>query len=172
MGTWLLRKARNAGIRVLGDSGTTIRGGNWSGNDTCWRMALDLNRALLYGNPDGSWRESGSRKPYLAIVDGIVGGQGNGPLCPDPVESGVLLAGDNPAIVDALAARVMGLDAAQLPIVTQAFSRHRWPIGEGELADIVASVHGGSILKGIDEIRPAIEGGFVPHFGWPSLALR
>ncbi len=29
----------------------TIRNGNWQGNDTCWRMALDLNRALLYGEP-------------------------------------------------------------------------------------------------------------------------
>ena len=47
-----------AGMRVLGDSRTTIRNGDWQGNDTCWRMALDLNRALLYGNPDGTWRDA------------------------------------------------------------------------------------------------------------------
>ena len=34
----------------------TIRNGNWQGNDTCWRMALDLNRALRFANRDGSLR--------------------------------------------------------------------------------------------------------------------
>jgi hypothetical protein len=48
-------------------------------------MVLDLNRALLYGNMDGSWREAGQAKNYLTIVDGIVGGDGNGPLYPAPV---------------------------------------------------------------------------------------
>jgi glycosyltransferase involved in cell wall biosynthesis len=50
-------------------------------------MVLDLNHALLYGNMDGSWREAGQAKNYLTIVDGIVGGEGNGPLCPAPVKS-------------------------------------------------------------------------------------
>ena len=63
VGTWFYRKARHAGIKVLGDSEKAIRNGNWSGNDTCWRMALDLNRALLYGNPDGTWRERGIPNP-------------------------------------------------------------------------------------------------------------
>ena len=110
LGTWLYRKMRNAGKVALGDSETVIRNGNWAGNDTCWRMALDLNRSLLYGNPDGSLREAGKAKHYLAIVDGIIGGQGNGPLCPDPVGSNVLIAGTDPAAVDAVAARLMGFD--------------------------------------------------------------
>ena len=107
----------------------------------------------------------------MAIVDGIVGGEGNGPLCPEPVDSGVLLAGTNPAVVDALAATVMGLDSAQLPIVSQAFARHRWPIGDGEIDDIVAVRHGGTNRQGIREIRPCVEGGFNPHFGWQDVAL-
>lgn len=172
VGTWLYRKARNAGVKMLGDSSNTIRGGNWSGNNTCWRMALDLNRALLYGNPDGTWRENGAKKPYLAIVDGIVGGDGNGPVCPDPVKSGVLLAGDNPAVVDALAARIMGLDSAKLPIVADAFDEHRWPIGEGDIDDIVVAMHGSSTQHKITDIEPVVEGGFKPHFGWPDLPLK
>ena len=58
VGTFAFRKMRNAWERVLGDNATVVRNGNWHGNDTCCGMALDLNRALLYGNPDGTWREA------------------------------------------------------------------------------------------------------------------
>lgn len=169
VGTWAYRKMRNAGKQVLGDSETVVRNGNWSGNDTCWRMALDLNRALLYANSDGSWRDAVEPKLYLAIVDGIVGGEGNGPLCPDPVESHVLVSGNNPAHVDAVVATLMGFDPADIPIVANAFADHRWPIATALLDRIEvldARVGSGSIPLG--DVAPAIEGGFTPHFGWTA----
>lgn len=169
LGTWAYRKARRAGKLVLGDSDTVIRNGNWSGNDTCWRMALDLNRCLLYGNRDGSWREDGARKRYLAIVDGILGGEGNGPLCPEPVRAGILASGTNPAVLDAVAARLMGFSLEDLPIVTQAFEAHRWPIADCRIEDITIydGRVGGSV--GLHDLAPAIPGGFKPHFGWDLL---
>jgi hypothetical protein len=42
--------------KILGETGKVIRSGNWHGNDTIWRMILDLNKILLYGNPDGTMR--------------------------------------------------------------------------------------------------------------------
>jgi uncharacterized protein (DUF362 family) len=58
-----------------------VRSGNWHGNDTCWRMVLDLNKASSF---DGSGRPRSTPRRYLAIVDGIIGGEGNGPMAPDP----------------------------------------------------------------------------------------
>jgi hypothetical protein len=170
VGPWVYRKARKAGTLALGDSDTVVRNGNWQGNDTCWRMALDLNRALLYGNSDGSWREAaGPVKRYLALVDGVVGGQGNGPLCPDPAPSGVLLGGRNPAVVDAVAARLMGFDPADLPIVTGAFAPHRWPIASLAIEDVVVEdARAGREIR-LAQLAPAVPGGFAPHFGWTSL---
>ncbi len=169
LGTWIYRKMRNAGKQVLGGSESVVRNGNWSGNDTCWRMALDLNRALLYSNSDGTWRDSFHPKAYLAIVDGIIGGEGNGPLCPDPVQSNVLVSGTNPAEVDAVVARLMGFDPNQIPIVRHAFAPHRWPITTKKMEDItVFDGRVGSDVKLMD-LAPAIQGGFVPHFGWPEL---
>jgi hypothetical protein len=81
---------------LLGGDGPTIRNGNWQGNDTCWRMALDLNRALLFANRDGTLRTASQPKRYFCIIDGIIGGQGNGPTDPEPVFSNVLIAGGNP----------------------------------------------------------------------------
>jgi len=169
LGTWLYRKARRVGLQVLGDSESVMRHGNWQGNDTCWRMALDLNRALLYGRADGGWNAAGNPRNYLAIVDGIVGGQGNGPLCPDPADSRVLLAGSNPAEVDALACRLMGFDPEDLPIVARAFDAHRWPIGTRPLASLrVHDARAGSEIA-LRDVAPALPGGFAPHFGWTRL---
>lgn len=169
VGNWVYRKLRNTGKAMLGDSEQTVRNGNWHGNDTCWRMALDLNRALLYGNPEGSWREAVAPKAYFAVVDGIIGGEGNGPICPDPVESGVLLTGINPAVVDAVAARLMGFDPEDLPIVREAFGTHRWPIAAGKWQDHVANDHRISQSRELSEITPAVPGGFKPHFGWTPI---
>lgn len=169
VGTWLYRKARNVGKQVLGDSDQVVRNGNWHGNDSCWRMALDLNRALLYGEANGAWRESGEAKHYLAIVDGIIGGEGNGPLCPDPVASGVLLSGNNPAAVDALACRLIGFDPSSVPIVAHAFAEHRWPIATSPLDDLrVNDARVGAELP-LSKVAPAVPGGFKPHFGWSAL---
>ena len=48
-------------------------------------------------------------RPDFAIVDGIVGMEGNGPIQGRPKASGVLVAGDDPVAVDATCARIMGL---------------------------------------------------------------
>ena len=169
LGPWLFRKLRNTGKRVLGGSESTVRNGNWHGNDTCWRMALDLNRALLHGTAEGAWCEAPRAKHYLAIVDGIVGGEGNGPLSPVAVDSGVLLAGTNPAEVDAAACRLMGFDPARVPIVKHAFDEHRWPIAATSLDSVtVADSRAGSDIP-LSEVAPAKAGGFEAHFGWTIL---
>jgi uncharacterized protein (DUF362 family) len=48
-------------------------------------------------------------RPDFAIVDGIVGMEGNGPIQGAPKASGVLVFGTDPVAVDATCCRVMGL---------------------------------------------------------------
>lgn len=170
VGTWIFRKMRIAGKVVLGDSETVVRNGNWHGNDTCWRMALDLNRALLYANLDGSWRDKPDAKPYLAIVDGIVGGEGNGPLCPDPVSSSVLLGGTDPAAVDAAACRLMGFDPWSLPLVRHAFAEGDRPISAVRPDDVRVWDERAGREVSLAELEPSVPGGFQPHFGWEAKA--
>ena len=40
----------------FGKTDNTIRSGNWYGNDTLWRMVLDLNKVLFYAEIDGNLR--------------------------------------------------------------------------------------------------------------------
>ncbi len=167
LGPWLFRKMRNAGMRVLGDSDQTVRNGNWSGNDTCWRMALDLNRALLYADRDGAWGDT--PRPYLAIVDGITGGERNGPLCPDPVHSEVLFGGGDPASVDAAACRLMGFDPAAVPLVAGAFAPHEWPVAPCALDEVRVHDARTGTETGLAALTETVAGGFEPHFGWREL---
>lgn len=50
----------------------------------------------------------------FAIVDGIVGMEGNGPIQGTPKRAGVLIFGEDPVAVDATAARLMRIDPAKV----------------------------------------------------------
>jgi uncharacterized protein (DUF362 family) len=55
--------------------------GNWHGNDSAWRMAIDLYRLFLYADQEGRLHTRPVRRVF-SIVDGITAGKGNGPLVP------------------------------------------------------------------------------------------
>ena len=46
----------------------------------------------------------------LTIIDGVLAGEGEGPLAPGDVPLGAILAGTDPVAVDCLAVRLMGFD--------------------------------------------------------------
>ena len=75
---------------------------HWAGID---RAILDINAAA---------------RPDFAIVDGIVGMEGNGPTQGQPRASGVLIFGDDPVAVDATCCRVMGLRPEGVPYLARA----------------------------------------------------
>jgi len=135
-------------------------------------MVHDLNRALLYGNPDGTWRRPSEAKNCLIIVDGIVSGEGNGPLEADAVRSRVLFAGDNAAEVDAVACKLMGFNPNLIPLVREAFAPHSLPLCSQRMTDVTVS--DGRVGKKIplEEVVPAIPEGFRPHFGWKNILSR
>jgi uncharacterized protein (DUF362 family) len=101
--------------------------GSWSGNDTVWRMALDLNRILLYGRPDGTMADSPQRL-ILSVIDAIVAGQGEGPLAPEPLPLSLLLMGANPAALDWVGAALLGFNPNAVPLTLSAFRMSQWPL--------------------------------------------
>jgi uncharacterized protein (DUF362 family) len=164
-GTGIAKILRKRGKEIFGSEDSTIRSGNWYGNDTTWRMTLDLNRCLLYGNIDGTFR-SNNPKRYYAVIDGEIGMEGAGPMNGDPKECGVFISGNDPASVDAVAATVMGFDWKKLPVIREAFSPHKFPISDNdsETIQIVSDVcdWSGSLV----DLRNKQHLDFIPHFGW------
>jgi uncharacterized protein (DUF362 family) len=81
----------------------------WPKNALHWagltRSILDINATV---------------RPDFAIVDGIIGMEGHGPIQGAPKTSGVLVAGDDPVAVDATCARIMGLVPERVDYLAQA----------------------------------------------------
>lgn len=63
---------------------------------------------------------AGAVRPSYAIVDGIVGMEGNGPISGEPVESGVLVFADDPVAADSIGASLMGSDPERIPYIAEA----------------------------------------------------
>ena len=124
--TWLLRQF-DRGVRKLLQLGGGVASGSWRGNDTAWRMSIDLARITLYGTPEGTMSEQRQREHYL-LTDGIVAGEGQGPLDPTPVHFGWLAFSRQLAAGDLANAMVMGFAADELPIVREALVPRRWSL--------------------------------------------
>jgi uncharacterized protein (DUF362 family) len=168
VGSWVHRVARGVGKPVFGDTESTVRSGNWFGNDTIWRMCLDLNKIVFYGNADGSLRDPQrqSRKRHYVLVDGILAGEGRGPLNPDPVAAGVVLFGVHPPSVDAACAYLMGFDPDKVPIVARAFQCRNFPLSDYAWRDIVVRSNDAAWDRLMVEISASDTFHFEPHFGW------
>jgi uncharacterized protein (DUF362 family) len=59
-------------------------------------------------------------RPSLAIIDGVVGMQGDGPINGDPVQSGVVIVSRDPVAADVTGARLMGMDPERVPYLMDA----------------------------------------------------
>jgi uncharacterized protein (DUF362 family) len=153
---------KKLGRLYFGDTQKVVRSGNWHGNDTCWRMVLDLNKCLFFFGGDGKPRKKPLR--YLAVVDGIIGGEGNGPMAPDPKPAGVILAGSNPAAVDAVAAAIMGFDMHKIRLLENAFKLRMKNFVPFQSEDIRIDSNKAAWNGSIAQLAEALD--FKPHFGW------
>ena len=115
----LMRFARRLENAVRGNS--FVRSGNWYGNDTTWRMVLDLNRCLYYSDASGLHLDAERPvRTVLTVLDGVVAGEGEGPLAPRDRPLGVVLAATDPVALDLVALRLMGFDERRVAKVREA----------------------------------------------------
>ncbi len=154
------------GRKVFGDTTRVIRSGNWHGNDTLWRMVLDLNKVLAYANADGTLRDVAT-KPYIGIVDAIVAGEGEGPLTPDAIRMGLVIAGTNAVAIDAVCAATMGFAPELIPSVAHAFAIQRYPLIPTQLDAIRACIEGAEYR--VDDLPAEYVTRCRPQFGWAQL---
>lgn len=154
------------GKKVFGTNSETIRGGSWYGNDTLWRTILDINKVLLYSNPDGSMRPDdwSSAKKYISIVDGIIAGSGDGPKSPDAVKMGYLFCGLNPVSVDYICAYFMGYDPEKIPSIKHSFGVKRFSLANFNKDDIVLRLGDKNII--LNDLPKEQIVNVLPHRGW------
>ncbi|MGD0486839.1 MAG: DUF362 domain-containing protein [Syntrophorhabdales bacterium] len=102
--------------------------GSWEGNDTLWRTILDVTRILQYYDRSHSSMSNSRQREILTIVDGIVAGEGDGPLAPTSRNAGVIIAGADLVATDATIAKLIGIDIRRIPSIVKATGLRRWPL--------------------------------------------
>jgi hypothetical protein len=127
-------------------------------------MVLDLNKCLFSFGADGEPRRRPLR--YLALVDGIVAGDGSGPLEPDRKPCGLLIGGVNPVGVDTVCAELMGFDYSSLPSLRAAWQICDLPLVDFAATDIRCASNEPSWSGSFGALQRAKHMGFRPHFGW------
>lgn len=104
---------------------------HWAGVTVSLKNMFGIVPGMVYGWPKNVLHWAGIHEsvvdinsslpaPQFAIVDGIVGMEGNGPIQGDPKPCGVLVFGDDLVAVDATAARLMSIDPRQIKYLEHA----------------------------------------------------
>jgi hypothetical protein len=137
----------------------------WYGNDTLWRTLMDLNRIAFYADKNGNLQDSVQRN-YFGFIDGIIGGEKDGPVSPDPVPAGVLLAGHNSVGLDIVGSTLMGFDFEKIPMIRNAFNNNGCglPLFRGGKEDIRVIDKKG--VFNLDEYKQVRNLHFEPHPSW------
>lgn len=93
--------------------------GSWYGNDTVWRTILDINTILFFADSEGMVHGKPQRN-ILYLVDGIIAGEGEGPLEPHNRHLGLIAAGENPLAADLAICHLIGFDYTKIPSLSKA----------------------------------------------------
>ena len=106
---------------------------HWAGVTLSMKNLFGVMPGAVYGWPKNVLHFAGIEPsildinatvhPDFAIIDGIVGMDGDGPIMGDPVASGVVVMGRSAVAVDATACRVMGIDPAKVGYLQTADGR-------------------------------------------------
>ncbi len=93
---------------------------HWTGATLSMKNLFGVMPGRYYGWPKNVLHKVGIQnsildinatlKPHFAIVDGIIGMEGDGPIMGQPKQVGVLVMGHNLPAVDATCCRIMGID--------------------------------------------------------------
>jgi uncharacterized protein (DUF362 family) len=105
---------------------------HWAGVTLSLKNCFGCLPGRIYGWPKNALHWAGLEqsiidvaaavRPRYAIVDGIIGMQGNGPISGTPIAPGLLVFGDDPVAADAVSARLMGFDPQKVPYIAEAGS--------------------------------------------------
>jgi uncharacterized protein (DUF362 family) len=117
---------------------------HWAGATLAMKNLFGLVPGGVYGWPKNVLHWAGIAESIVdlhhlfprqfAIVDGIVGMEGNGPIQGTPKQAGVLVAGSDVVAVDATCCRIMGIDPKKVGYL--ALARGIGNLGESSFAQI------------------------------------
>ena len=142
---------------------------HWVGATLSMKNFFGIVPGAVYGWPKNPLHWAGIHEviadlqklvpPTFAIVDGIVGMEGNGPIQGQAKHAGLVVTGSDLAAVDATCCRIMGIDPAMVGYL--GLVRKSWQLAEGA-------------IEQIGELPAAVRTDFalIPEFSDLRLALK
>ena len=137
---------------------------HWAGATISLKNLFGILPGICYGWPKNElhWRGIPNSvvdiactcTPHLAIVDGIVGMEGDGPLAGSAKHVGALVMGADLVAVDATCCRLMGLPPERLPTLVFAALKRLGRLKEAEIPQLGESV---AALATQFELPPQVE---------------
>ncbi|HYG21393.1 MAG TPA: DUF362 domain-containing protein [Verrucomicrobiae bacterium] len=122
---------------------------HWAGVTLSMKNLFGVMPGSYYGWPKNVLHQAGlneciadialNLRPQLAIVDGIVGMEGDGPIMGDPVDAGVIVMGTDLPAVDATCARIMDVDPARVQHLHMA-GKEGFAIDEARITQVGESI--------------------------------
>jgi uncharacterized protein (DUF362 family) len=136
-------------------------GGAWHGNQTLWRMIYDLNLVMQCADAAGHLQETPARRCFC-LVDGLISGEGNGPLQPLPRETDWLVVGEDPFAIDAILCWFMGFDPEKVPALARR-GEYAGPVwGDFDFEELEVELDGQTARVAASPLNLR----FVPPPGW------
>lgn len=139
--------------------------GSWWGNTTISKTIVDLNQAVLYSDRSGKLAREPQRR-LLFLVDGIVCGEGEGPMAATAKRCDLLLWGTNAYVVDLAVTRFMGFEPAKIDVLRTASSLRALPLFRGAEEDIRVYEAGKDEPMTLHALAQIMRHHFVPSSGW------
>jgi len=106
---------------------------HWAGVTLSMKNLFGLMPGSFYGWPKNVLHHAGIEeciyditatvRPHFAIMDGVIGMEGDGPIMGAPKEAGVIVMGRNFPAVDATCSRVMGIDPGRVGYLADSSGR-------------------------------------------------
>ena len=139
--------------------------GSWWGNRTISRTVNDLNRAVIYGDKQGTLRDTPQRK-ILYMVDGIICGEGEGPMGATAKRCNMLVWASNAFAADMVVVTLMGFDHTLIDTlkVCQTILKYKVFGGTPEEIRIRTNLETGQ--HSLSTIRRILKFTFIPPRGW------
>jgi uncharacterized protein (DUF362 family)/glycosyltransferase involved in cell wall biosynthesis len=144
--------------------------GSWYGNDTIWRIILDLNKIIFYADKKGNLKNK-KQKKMLIVADMIVSGEGEGPLLPNPKIAGIIAMGLNPVCFDEAISSIMGFEPSVIPSINNARNIKDYYIAD-ENETLIESNNPKFNLKNPGEISYSDSLQFKPPMGWKGYNIK
>jgi len=139
--------------------------GSWYGNQTIPRTIVDLFYIINFADKNGELTDTKKKRKTFTITDGIIGGEGDGPLRPVRKETGVLVASEDFIANDLIVSYIMGFNPSKIP--TFSFSlKSKININDINSIDDIKILSNIQNLNSKEQLAATFPNCYEPTTGW------